>query len=82
MNKADYHGGITASGAFHLAMLNMLEKITQLTELKKIKTNHYFRKQSDGSKSGKDNNNTDVEEDSTSSFVFRPTTKPDYHPDM
>ena len=29
MNKADYHGGITASGAFHLAMFQYVRKITQ-----------------------------------------------------
>ena len=27
-------------------------------------------------------NNNEVEEDSTSSYVFRPTPKVDYHPDM
>ena len=26
MNKADYHGGITASGAFHLAMFQYVRR--------------------------------------------------------
>ena len=42
MNKADYHGGITASGAFHLAMFQYVRRQLPVTLFSKHKNVQNF----------------------------------------